>query len=111
MKRIQINIRLKSQDDIDKIDKHASAAGLKRSEYIRKSALRERSILINTDKKAIRDIRVELAREGNNLNQIAKVLNTYGIVPDLVFKINIQLNQIEELTNQLFEITSKTLNR
>lgn len=109
MEHIQINFRLKSQYEIDKIDRLADSAGLNRSEYLRRTALRERITTISTDKKVIHECRVELSRQGNNLNQIAKVLNTYGAAPDSVMQISELLDKIEKIADMLFEISQKAV--
>jgi len=103
-----IHIRI-SEKELQLIDGLADSAGLTRSEYLRRTALKERITTINTDKKVIRECRVELSRQGNNLNQIARVLNTYGAAPDSVMQIGSLLDKIEKIADMLFEISQKAV--
>ncbi|MDF2885480.1 MAG: mobC [Clostridiaceae bacterium] len=58
----------------DIIDTKAKAALLNRSEYLRTIAMD--GMIIQQDLKAVRDLSVELNKIGNNINQIARVVNT-----------------------------------
>lgn len=109
-KKLDIHIRI-SEEELEQIDRLADLAGLIRSEYVRRTALKERITTINTDKKVIRECRVELSRQGNNLNQIARVLNTYGASPDSVMQIGSLLEKIEKMADMLYEISLKAVER
>lgn len=89
----------------------ADEAGLTVSEYVRSSALKERKSPINTDKKVIRECRVELARQGNNLNQIARKLNTSGVDPNSVHEIRDLHKLMEATTKLLYEIAHRAVNK
>lgn len=108
MKCIQMNFRL-SHKEADRIRKLAYSSGLTVSEYVRRSALKERITEIHSDKREIRDCHVELSRQGNNLNQMARVLNTYGAAPDSVGRINNLLSKMEVVMDTLFEIAHKSV--
>ncbi|WP_010233467.1 plasmid mobilization protein [Clostridium arbusti] len=58
----------------DIIDDKAKSAQLNRSEYLRTMAID--GMIIQQDLKTVRDLSVELNRIGNNINQIARVVNT-----------------------------------
>ena len=57
-----------------KIEEKAKEAGLSRNEYMLKSAL-EKDITSLDNLESINNLRLELKRIGNNLNQIARNLN------------------------------------
>jgi len=60
-----------TEQEKKKIEQKAEKAGLSRTEYMLRSAL-EKNIV---DLDSVNDLRIELKRIGNNLNQIARKLN------------------------------------
>lgn len=70
---------------------NVARSGLTQQEYIRKCVL-DKSV-ISLDRVELHKIMVELSRQGNNLNQIARVLNARG---DLAHE-----NEISELKGEL----------
>lgn len=68
-----------SPKEVDFLELKMKEAGVKnRSAYLRKMALD--GYIICLDLSELKDFSAELSRIGNNLNQIAKVANTYGEV-------------------------------
>lgn len=66
-----------SPKEIDFLELKMKEAGIKnRSAYLRKMALD--GYIIHQDFAVLKNFIIELSRIGNNLNQIAKVANTYG---------------------------------
>ncbi|WP_415331545.1 plasmid mobilization protein [Clostridium perfringens] len=57
-----------NEKEYDQIKKKVKKSKLKQQEYLIKSALNKKIILID----GLKEILLELSREGNNLNQIAK---------------------------------------
>lgn len=60
-----------SEEELEKIKKKAEKSKLTQSEYLLRSALDKNIIVVE----GLKDILIELSREGNNLNQITKALN------------------------------------
>lgn len=60
-----------SEEELEKIKKKAEKSKLTQSEYLLRSALDKKIIVVD----GLKDILIELSREGNNLNQITKALN------------------------------------
>ena len=57
-----------NEKEYDQIKKKVKKSKLKQQEYLIKSALNKKIIVID----GLKEILLELSREGNNLNQIAK---------------------------------------
>lgn len=74
MRDININLKV-SAEELSAIDTAAKNSGKNRSKHLRDSALGRTSAVYVFDSEAVRKHYVELARVGNNLNQIAKRLN------------------------------------
>lgn len=60
-----------SEKELEQIKKKVAKSKLTQSEYLLKSALDKKIIVID----GLKEILIELSREGNNLNQISKSLN------------------------------------
>ncbi|MGU9189815.1 plasmid mobilization protein, partial [Clostridium perfringens] len=60
-----------NEKEYDQIKKKVEKSKLKQQEYLIKSALNKKIIVID----GLKEILLELSREGNNLNQIAKKIN------------------------------------
>lgn len=60
-----------SEEELEKIKKKVEKSKLTQSEYLLRSALDKNIIVVD----GLKDILIELSREGNNLNQITKALN------------------------------------
>ena len=71
----QVIIRL-SAEEIHTLKDKVKVAGISQQEYLRKSILDKK--IVNTE--GVKAVMPELKRQGNNLNQIAKVLNSRGYV-------------------------------
>lgn len=66
------------------------------SSYIRKMAID--GYIIKQDFKLLKEYLVELNRIGNNINQIAKIANSYG---------DVYHTDLQEIKNQLNELSKK----
>ncbi|MFH5978250.1 plasmid mobilization protein, partial [Clostridium perfringens] len=60
-----------NEKEYEQIKKKVKKSKLKQQEYLIKSALNKKIIVID----GLKEILLELSREGNNLNQIAKKIN------------------------------------
>lgn len=104
MKDIDIHIRL-SKEYLCRIDKNAAAAGMKRSEYIRHAAgdldIETATVLVLLANE-LREANLELHRQGNNINQIAKILNTYKKDSDSKI-LMAQLNRLRSKNDEIGE--------
>ena len=74
MKTNLLNFRVRA-DEVEAIDRLALESGLSRSDYIRQSVLDGKGVRKFPNKDLLRQILVELRRQGGNLNQIAKAMN------------------------------------
>lgn len=77
-KETQIHLRI-SERDAALMRECAQAAGLGLSAYVRRCALSGGAPAPAADARELRPIYAELRRCGNNINQIARAFNTYGI--------------------------------
>ena len=77
-KDAQIHLRI-SERDAALMRERAQAAGLDLSAYVRRCALAGGAPAPAADARELRPIYAELRRCGNNVNQIARAFNTYGI--------------------------------
>lgn len=75
-KTARFEMRL-TEADARLLEERALACGLTKSAYVL-SQIRARPHLLAPDRDALRAVRLELARQGNNLNQIAYRLNALG---------------------------------
>ena len=60
-----------SEKELEQIKKKGKKSKLTQSEYLLRSALDKNILVVD----GLKEILLELSREGNNLNQIAKALN------------------------------------
>ena len=60
-----------SEKELEQIKKKVKKSKLTQSEYLLRSALDKNILVVD----GLKEILIELSREGNNLNQIAKALN------------------------------------
>jgi len=96
LKLIQVNIRM-TVDDYIKVSDNAETIGLSVAEYIRRKST-EKSLPKKRVSPLDRKLFVELSRVGNNLNQLAKLVNS-GIRDP--FSINRQLDEVKRLLQYL----------
>jgi predicted DNA-binding protein len=94
MKNKTISLRL-TPNEYDQVKKIANELGYSVSEYIRKRILGKREKI--TPKQDLKIIAYELNRIGNNLNQIAKYVNTNKAIDRVVAGNLIKIK--EELSN------------
>jgi hypothetical protein len=88
-----------SEKELEEIKKKAKKSKLTQSEYLLRSALDKKIIVVE----GLKDILLELSREGNNLNQISKSLNQGEQLDQK------QFNEIKEKLMDLWDTIEKTL--
>ncbi|MBI6097684.1 plasmid mobilization protein, partial [Clostridium perfringens] len=87
--------------EYDQIKKKVEKSKLKQQEYLIKSALNKKIIVID----GLKEILLELSREGNNLNQIAKKINE-GEQKDIKEMKN-KLNNLWDLIEKILKESNK----
>lgn len=85
-----------NEKEYEQIKKNVEKSKLKQQEYLIKSALNKKIIVID----GLKEILLELSREGNNLNQIAKKINE-GEQKDI--------KEMKNKLNNLWDLIEKTL--
>ncbi|MBO3304692.1 plasmid mobilization relaxosome protein MobC [Clostridium perfringens] len=85
-----------NEKEYDQIKKKVEKSKLKQQEYLIESALNKKIIVID----GLKEILLELSREGNNLNQIAKKINE-GEQKDI--------KEMKNKLNNLWDLIEKTL--
>ena len=90
-KQIKFYVNEKEYDQVKK-------SKLKQQEYLIKSALNKKIIVID----GLKEILLELSREGNNLNQIAKKINEgeQKDIKEMKNKLNNLWNLIEKILKE-----------
>ena len=98
--RIEVRVTVA---EAERIRARAAALGLSVSAHIRRAALADGPVTLVADAGALADVYVELRRSGNNVNQVARALNTYGSggVPDAV--VAAALSGVERATEAVAE--------
>lgn len=84
-----------SDYEVEVLDVLVQLSGTSKQEYIRRSILEQE--INNVD--GLKELLPEMKRIGNNLNQIAKVLNTTGYYPSTLIDRN--QKELAELWQQL----------
>ena len=90
-----------NEKECDQIKKKVEKSKLKQQEYLIKSALNKKIIVID----GLKEILLELSREGNNLNQIAKKINE-GEQKDIKEMKN-KLNNLWDLIEKILKESNK----
>lgn len=90
-----------NQKEYDQIKKKVEKSKLKQQEYLIKSALNKKIIVID----GLKEILLEPSREGNNLNQIAKKINE-GEQKDIKEMKN-KLNNLWDLIEKILKESNK----
>ena len=90
-----------NEKEYDQIKKKVENSKLKQQEYLIKSALNKKIIVID----GLKEILLELSREGNNLNQIAKKINE-GEQKDIKEMKN-KLNNLWDLIEKILKESNK----
>lgn len=88
-----------SEKELDQIKKKIEKSKLTQSEYLLRSALDKKILVVE----GLKEILIELSREGNNLNQISRALNQReGFNEE-------QFNETKERLMDLWSLIEKTL--
>ena len=90
-----------NEKEYDQIKKKVEKSKLKQQEYLIKSALNKKIIVID----GLKEILLELSREGNNLNQIAKKINE-GEQKDIK-EMKDKLNNLWDLIEKILKESNK----
>ncbi|MGU9064876.1 plasmid mobilization protein [Clostridium perfringens] len=90
-----------NEKEYDQIKKKVEKSKLKQQEYLIKSALNKKIIVVD----GLKEILLELSREGNNLNQIAKKINE-GEQKDIKEMKN-KLNNLWDLIEKILKESNK----
>lgn len=90
-----------NEKEYEQIKKKVKKSKLKQQEYLIKSALNKKIIVID----GLKEIFLELSREGNNLNQIAKKINE-GEQKDIKEMKN-KLNNLWDLIEKILKESNK----
>lgn len=90
-----------NEKEYEQIKKKVKKSKLKQQEYLIKSALNKKIIVID----GLKEIFLELSREGNNLNQIAKKINE-GEQRDIKEMKN-KLNNLWDLIEKILKESNK----
>ena len=90
-----------NEKEYDQIKKKVEKSKLKQQEYLIESALNKKIIVID----GLKEILLELSREGNNLNQIAKKINE-GEQKDIKEMKN-KLNNLWDLIEKILKESNK----
>ena len=87
-----------NEKEYEQIKKKVKKSKLKQQEYLIKSALNKKIIVID----GLKEILLELSREGNNLNQIAKKINEgeQRDIKEMKNKLNNLWNLIEKILKE-----------
>ena len=87
-----------NEKEYDQIKNKVEKSKLKQQEYLIKSALNKKIIVID----GLKEILLELSREGNNLNQIAKKINEgeQRDIKEMKNKLNNLWNLIEKILKE-----------
>ncbi|MDH2475997.1 plasmid mobilization protein [Clostridium perfringens] len=87
-----------NEKEYDQIKKKVEKSKLKQQEYLIKSALNKKIIVVD----GLKEILLELSREGNNLNQIAKKINEgeQKDIKEMKNKLNNLWNLIEKILKE-----------
>lgn len=104
-KSIQFLLRT-DERDANEIRKKIAASGLSQQNYLLKSALEARI----TNSMVYRELLIEYKRQGNNLNQIARAMNSKGSMsPELLSLINALMEERETIWLLLKQSTQKQI--
>ncbi|MGU8450872.1 plasmid mobilization relaxosome protein MobC (plasmid) [Clostridium perfringens] len=90
-----------NEKEYDQIKKKVEKSKLKQQDYLIKSALNKKIIVID----GLKEILLELSREGNNLNQIAKKINE-GEQKDIK-ELKNKLNNLWDLIEKILKESNK----
>lgn len=90
-----------NEKEYEQIKNKVEKSKLKQQEYLIKSALNKKIIVID----GLKEILLELSREGNNLNQIAKKINE-GEQKDIKEMKN-KLNNLWDLIEKILKESNK----
>ena len=87
-----------NEKEYEQIKKKVEKSKLKQQEYLIKSALNKKIIVVD----GLKEILLELSREGNNLNQIAKKINEgeQKDIKEMKNKLNNLWNLIEKILKE-----------
>ena len=97
-------IRL-SDAEFQQLQKNAQSQGCTMSELIRRTAIYgQKMSQVNLDMEPIRKMLYELQMQGNNLNQLAREANTFGISKSLAESIEEEVSKSKKTRKRLNQL-------
>ena len=98
MERYELCLRLR-QAEKDMLENNAAKCGISKSDYLRR-------LIMGTTVRArpsgeIRELRVEVHRIGNNINQIARGVNSGQVTPETAQRALFLLGKVYEMMYQI----------
>lgn len=91
-----------TDEESEKIERKIEKSKLSKSDYLRKCSL-EKEIIIIDD---LKELYIEIKKQGNNLNQLAKAVNEKRV--ENIGNINETIEEYKKLNNILLELVRKT---
>lgn len=97
-------IRL-SDDEYRKLQENADSLGVTKSELIRRTAIYGKKMSpVVLDMEPLKKMLFEMQKQGNNLNQLAREANTYGLSPSLALRIESEIERSSESREKLVQL-------
>lgn len=97
-------IRL-NDEEFKQLQKNAQSQGCTMSELIRRTAIYGQKMpQVNLDMEPIRKMLYELQMQGNNLNQLAREANTFGISKSLAESIEEEVSKSKKTRKRLNQL-------
>ena len=107
-KTAHINVRM-TEEERAAIVARSSSFGMAPSAYMREAALHigEKPVMV-ADEAILRQTLTEMKRQGNNLNQVARAVNRYGIDEQTARKLSEAVGLVARSASELSDLLSKT---
>lgn len=107
-KTAHINVRM-TEEERAAIVARSSSFGMAPSAYMREAALHigEKPVRV-ADEAILRQTLAEMKRQGNNLNQVARAVNRYGIDGQTARELSEAVGLVARAASELSDLLSKT---
>lgn len=97
-------IRL-TDEELERLQKNAASQGCTMSEIIRRTAIYGQKLSpVTLDMEPIKKMLYEMQMQGNNLNQLAREANTYGISKSLAESIEEEISKSKKTRQRLNQL-------
>lgn len=102
-RHVKITVRFKKgKEELDLLNEYAKKTGFKLHQYIRKVVLQPRIKLVELPPKVTIETKIQVLKVGNNINQIARHLNTYREIPaDIREQFKVIIQQLQDILKEL----------